>query len=96
MTMMPSFGLKPSSSTSSCFKIEIIILFHFFGQAHVLLVLGVALGADRVDLVDEDDAGPLLLRRRKQVAHAPRAHPHEHLLELGAAAFWRSNFVHFF
>ena len=42
-------------------------------------------GADGVDLVDEHDAGRLLLGRRKERAHAPRAHAHKHLLELAAS-----------
>ena len=41
-------------------------------------------GADGVDLVDEHNAGRLLLGRRKECAHAPRAHAHKHLLELAA------------
>mmetsp|Transcript_14486 Transcript_14486/g.36025 ORF Transcript_14486/g.36025 Transcript_14486/m.36025 type:complete len:284 (+) Transcript_14486:1163-2014(+) len=53
-------------------------------HAHVLLVLGVAVASDGVDLVDEDDAGRVLLGGREQVAHAARAHTHKHLLELGA------------
>jgi hypothetical protein len=40
---------------------------------------------DRVNLVDEDDAGRVLLGGRKQVAHAPRAHADKHLLKLAAA-----------
>mmetsp|Transcript_39892 Transcript_39892/g.96233 ORF Transcript_39892/g.96233 Transcript_39892/m.96233 type:complete len:284 (-) Transcript_39892:146-997(-) len=51
---------------------------------HVLLVLGVARGANRVDLVDEYDAGRLALRRVEQVTHPPGAHAHEHLLEFAA------------
>ena len=45
----------------------------------------VALLADGVDLVDEDDAGGVLLALLEEVAHAARAHAHEHLLEVGAA-----------
>ena len=37
-----------------------------------------------VELVDEDDAGRLLLGLLEQVAHPGGAHPHEHLHELGA------------
>ena len=48
-------------------------------HAHVLLVLGVAVAADGVDLVNEDDAGRVLLGGGKQVAHAPGAHAHKHL-----------------
>ena len=41
--------------------------------------------AERVELVDEDDAGRLGVRLREQVAHARRADADEHLHELGAA-----------
>ncbi len=44
-----------------------------------------ARAADRVELVDEDDARRLLHGLLEQVAHARRAHAHEHLDELGAA-----------
>ncbi len=37
--------------------------------------------ADRVDLVDEDDAGGVLLRLLEHVAHAARADAHEHFHE---------------
>ena len=40
--------------------------------------------ADGVQLVDEDDAGRLLLGLLEEVAHPRRAHAHEHLHELGA------------
>lgn len=56
------------------------------GHLHVLLVLGVAAPADGVNLVDEDDAGRSLLRRREEVPHSASPHAHEHLLELAAAA----------
>lgn len=39
---------------------------------------------DGVNLVDEHDAGRGLLGGGKQVAHAPRPHPHKHLLKLAA------------
>jgi hypothetical protein len=45
---------------------------------------GAALAADRVDLVDEQDAGRVLLRLLEHVAHAGRAHADEHLDEVGA------------
>ena len=45
---------------------------------------GAALAADRVDLVDEDDARRVALRLIEQVAHAARADADEHLDELGA------------
>src|SRR4029077_14724900 len=46
---------------------------------------GAALAADRVDLVDEDDARRILLGLIKKVANASRADADEHLDELGAA-----------
>src|SRR5689334_24101575 len=42
------------------------------------------LPAHGVDLVDEDDAGRVLLALLEQVAHAARADAHEHLDEVGA------------
>ena len=44
----------------------------------------VALFADGVDLVDEDDAGRFLRRLLEQIAHLGRAHAHEHLHKLRA------------
>ena len=45
---------------------------------------GAAVTADRVDLVDEDDARARLLRLLEQVAHARGADADEHLDEVGA------------
>ncbi len=45
---------------------------------------GAAVAADGVDLVDEDDAGRVLLRLIEHVAHARRADADEHLDEVGA------------
>src|SRR5690606_11208786 len=45
---------------------------------------GAAMAADRVDLVDEDDARRVLFALLEQVAHAARADPDEHLDEVGA------------
>ena len=45
---------------------------------------GAAMAADRVDLVDEDDAGGVLLRLFEHVAHARRADADEHFDEVGA------------
>ncbi len=45
---------------------------------------GATLAADRVDLVDEDDAGAVALGLVEQVADAARADADEHLDELGA------------
>ena len=41
--------------------------------------------AERVELVDEDDAGCLVLRLAEEIAHARRADADEHLDELGTA-----------
>ena len=46
---------------------------------------GAALAADGVDLVDEDDAGRVLLGLVEEVADAARADADEHLDEIGAA-----------
>ena len=46
---------------------------------------GAAMAADRVDLVDEDDAGRVLLALLEQVADAARADADEHLDEVRAA-----------
>ncbi len=45
---------------------------------------GAAVAADGVDLVDEDDAGRVLLALLEQVAHARGADADEHLDEVGA------------
>ena len=45
---------------------------------------GAAMAADRVDLVDEDDAGRALLALLEHVADAGRADAHEHLHEVRA------------
>ena len=45
---------------------------------------GAAVASDGVDLVDEDDAGLVLLGLVEQVAHPAGAHAHEHLHEVGA------------
>ena len=45
---------------------------------------GAAVAADRVDLVDEDDAGRVLLALLEQVAHAAGADADEHLDEVRA------------
>ena len=44
---------------------------------------GAAMAADRVDFVDEDDAGRVLLGLLEHVAHAARADADEHLDEVG-------------
>ena len=43
-----------------------------------------AMPADRVDLIDEDDAGRLFFRLLEHVAHPRRANADEHLDEVGA------------
>jgi len=45
---------------------------------------GAAMATDGVDLVDEDDAGSILLALLKQVPDSRRAHAHEHLYKVGA------------
>ena len=42
-----------------------------------------ALTADRIDFIDEDDAGRMLLRLLEHVAHARGAHADEHFHEVG-------------
>src|SRR5205085_8097704 len=42
-----------------------------------------AMAADRVNLVDEDDAGRVLLALLEQVAHARSANADEHLYKVG-------------
>src|SRR5919109_1350418 len=42
-----------------------------------------AVPGDGIDLVDEDDAGSVLLALLEQVAHAAGAHADEHLYEVG-------------
>ena len=46
---------------------------------------GAAVTADRVNLVDEDDAGRVLLALLEQIADARRADADEHLDEVGTA-----------
>src|SRR5436309_3645156 len=45
---------------------------------------GAAMAADGVDLIDEDDAGRVLLSLLEEIAHAGRTHADEHLHEVGA------------
>ena len=45
---------------------------------------GAAVAADRVDFVDEDDAGRVRLALLEEIAHAARADADEHLDEVGA------------
>src|SRR5262245_35934929 len=45
---------------------------------------GAAMAPDRVDLVDEDDAGRVLLALHEEIAHPRRADADEHLDEVGA------------
>ncbi len=75
--MTPSFELEP------------VHLDEHLVQRLLALVIaaaepGAAMAADRVDLVDEDDAGRVLLALLEHVAHARRADAHEHLDEIGA------------
>ena len=57
-------------------------LFALLVRSHRALHAG---APERVELVDEDDAGRLLLGLREQVAHARGADADEHLDELGSA-----------
>ena len=77
MTMMPSLPSKPSISTSSWLK-SLLALVVSAAQACA------AVAAHRVDLVDEDDAGGVLLRLLEHVVHARGADTHEHFDEIGA------------
>ena len=43
---------------------------------------GAALAADRVDLIDEDDAWAVALGLVEEIAYSGCAHAHEHLHEL--------------
>src|SRR6202023_1899348 len=43
---------------------------------------GAAMASDRVDFIDEDNAGRILLALLKQIAHAARAHADQHLDEI--------------
>ena len=71
-------------------RVEAVHLHEDLVQGLLALVVaaaeaGAALAADRVDLVDEDDAGRVALGLVEQVAHARGADADEHLDELGAA-----------
>ena len=46
---------------------------------------GAAVTPDSVDLIDEDDAGGVLLALLEQVSHSGGPHAHEHLHEVGSA-----------
>ena len=75
---MPWLGSKPSSSTRSWFS---VCSFSSWPPA-----IGPRPRArpERVELVDEDDAGRHLARLLEQVAHPRGADADEHLDELGA------------
>ena len=68
---------KPSISTSNWFK-GLLALVVAAAEA------GAAMAADRVDFVDEDDAGRILLGLLEHVADATGADADEHLDEVGA------------
>ncbi len=53
---------------------------------------GTAMATDRIDLVDEDDAGRVLLGLLEHVAHAAGADTDEHLDEVGARNAEERNF----
>ena len=71
-------GSKPSSSASSWFSVC------SFSSWPPPPGIGAAGAAQRVELVDEDDAGRLLPRLLEQVAHPRGADPDEHLDEFRA------------
>ena len=75
MTMTPSLPSKPSISTSKL--VERLLAFVVTAAE-----AGAAMTADRVDLVDEDDAGCVLLRLVEHVADAGGADADEHLDEV--------------
>ena len=71
------------------FALEAVHLDQHLVQRLLALVIaaaeaGAAMAADGVDLVDEDDAGRVLLALLEHVAHPARADAHEHLDEVGA------------
>ena len=75
--MMPSFDSNPSISTSKLVQ-SLLALVVAAAQT------GAAMPADRVDLVDEDDAGRVLLGLLEHVAHTTCADTDKHLDEIGA------------
>ena len=77
MMMTPSFDSKPSISTRSWFE-RLLALVVTAAQA------GAAMATDGVDLVDEDDAGRVLLALLEEVANAAGADADEHLDEVRA------------
>ena len=71
------------------FELEAVHLDEQLVQRLLALVVaaaeaGAAMAADRVDFVDEDDAGRVLLGLLEHVAHARSADADEHLDEVGA------------
>ncbi len=80
--------MSAGSSTSGRLVAAITITPMVLVQRLLALVVAAAearaaLAADRVDLVDEDDAGSVLLRLLEHVAHARGADADEHLDEVG-------------
>ena len=78
MMMTPSWVSKPSISTSK--RIERLLAFVVTAADAVA-----AMPADRVDFVDENNAGRGFLALLEHVAHAARADADEHLDEVRAA-----------
>src|SRR4030095_1692576 len=76
--MTPSLLSKPSISTRSWLSV-------CSRSSRAAPVSCATMAADRVDLVDEDDARRVLLALLEEVAHARRADADEHLDEVGAA-----------
>ncbi len=73
-----------------CVGVEAVHLDEDLVQGLLALVVAAAqtsttLSADGIDFVDKHDARRVALGLVEQVAHAARAHTHEHLDELGAA-----------
>ena len=64
--------------------IECLLALVVAAAAHAAARAARARAADRVDLVNEDDARRVLLRLTEEITHAARAHADEHLDELGA------------
>ena len=76
--IMPARGSKPSSSDEQL--VQRLLLLVVAAAAGI----GAAGAAERVELVDEDDAGRLLARLLEQVAHPRGADADEHLDEFRA------------
>src|SRR5579864_1210513 len=74
--MTPSFDSKPSISTSNWFRV--------CSRSSCPAQACATMTSNRIDFIDEDDAGGILLALLKQVADAARAHAYKHFHEVGA------------